>query len=227
MPGLFITGTDTGVGKTHVAAALVRHLTGRGMRVGVYKPAASGCRRVAGRWQSDDAVQLWEAAGRHGTLDAVCPQCFGAPLAPHVAAAAEGRVLDAALLRSGLAEWRERSDFVVVEGAGGLLSPLGDELVADLVHDLGYPLLVVAANRIGVVNQTLQTLLAAATYRGGWPVTGVVLNGVVPPESDPSTALNRRELELRCSVPIVAELGWQQFAWEETEADEFFAGLGS
>src|SRR5690349_2937295 len=100
--GLFSTGTDTEVGKTYAAALIVRALVDGGHRVGVYKPAASGCRVEAGRLVSEDALALWEAAGRPGTLDEVCPQRFAAPLAPHLAAEAEGRSLDAALLRAGL-----------------------------------------------------------------------------------------------------------------------------
>src|SRR3569832_2008925 len=101
-PGLFITGTDTDVGKTHVACGIVRRLRGRGLRVGVYKPAASGCRTVAGDLVSDDALALWEAADRPGCLEDVCPHRFAAPLAPHLAAQAEGRQIDRHLLRSGL-----------------------------------------------------------------------------------------------------------------------------
>ena len=109
IPGLFITGTDTGVGKTYVAALVARSLAACGRRVGVYKPAASGCGRDAqGRLDSEDAAILWEAAGRPGDLDHVCPQRFAAPLAPHLAARAEGRQIDAGLLRSGLDYWRSR-----------------------------------------------------------------------------------------------------------------------
>ncbi|MBL9080470.1 MAG: dethiobiotin synthase, partial [Planctomycetales bacterium] len=126
--GLFVTGTDTGIGKTHVAAMIARALVAQGKRVGVYKPAASGCTRDAdGNLTSDDAVQLWEAAGRPGDLEHVCPQRFAAPLAPHLAARAEGRELDFDQLRWGLDYWRPRSDVVVVEGAGGLFSPLSDD----------------------------------------------------------------------------------------------------
>src|SRR5688572_27332873 len=100
--GLFITGTDTGVGKTYVAALIAGALVTAGRTVGVYKPTASGCRREGGELISDDAVALWEAAGRPGELERACPQRFAAPLAPHLAARAEGREVDAALLRSGL-----------------------------------------------------------------------------------------------------------------------------
>src|SRR4051794_643900 len=111
-PGLFITGTDTGVGKTYVAAMIARSLVGAGYNVGVYKPVASGCREEAGQFVSDDAVALCRAADALGELERVCPQRFAAPLAPHLAARAEDRQLDADLLRDGVEYWRERSDVV-------------------------------------------------------------------------------------------------------------------
>src|SRR6266567_328670 len=124
--GLFVVGTDTAVGKTFVAARIAAALARAGVRVGVYKPAASGCRRVGKLLVSDDAVALWDAAGRPGELKAVCPQRFAAPLAPHLAAKAERKQIDSKLLRRGLDYWRRRSEIVIVEGAGGLMSPIGD-----------------------------------------------------------------------------------------------------
>ena len=117
-------GTNTGVGKTYVAALIARQLTAEGKSVGVYKPAASGCRRVGGRLVSDDAAALWEAAGRPGSLENVCPQLFEAPLAPHLAARAEGRELDAERLRRGIEFWRRAE--LTRRGPGGLIRPLGD-----------------------------------------------------------------------------------------------------
>src|SRR5262245_31815150 len=92
--GFFVTGTDTGVDKTHVAAMMARALLAAGKRVGVYKPVASGCRNVEGELVCDDALALWEAAGRPGELSRVCPQRFVPALAPHLAARAEGREVD-------------------------------------------------------------------------------------------------------------------------------------
>ena len=147
---MFITGTDTDVGKTYVAALIARSLVAAGHRVGVYKPVASGCRAEHSDLVSDDAPALWEAAGRPGELEHVCPQRFTAPLAPPAAARAEGRLIDADLLRSGLDYWSLRSDIVLVEGVGGLMSPLDDErYVADLAYDFGFPLVVVARNALG------------------------------------------------------------------------------
>src|SRR6478672_12727722 len=177
MNGFFITGTGTGVGKTYVGALIARTLSDAGRRVGVYKPVASGCEMRGGELVSPDAVALWEAAGRPATLQQVCPQRFAAPLAPHLAARAEGRQVDSKLLRRGIEFWRTTSDVVIVEGAGGLMSPISDEdYNADLVAAFGFPLLVVAANVLGTINATLQTLITARTFRDGLHVAGVVLN---------------------------------------------------
>jgi dethiobiotin synthetase len=206
--GLFVVGTDTAVGKTFVSARIVAALSRAGVKVGVYKPAASGCRRVGRALVSDDAVALWEAAGRRGELKAVCPQRFAAPLAPHLAAKEERKEIDSQLLRRGIDYWRRRSDIIVVEGAGGLMSPVGDgEYVADLAADFGFPLVVVAPNRIGTINSTLLTLIAAAARDKPLPVAGIVLNDVLPPEvADPAIRSNRLELELRCVPPVLTHL---------------------
>ena len=178
--------------------------------MGVYKPAASGCRRVGEELVSDDAVALWEAAGRPGELDWVCPQRFEAPLAPHLAARAEGKQLDPELMQSGIERWRASFDIIVVEGAGGLMSPLGDNLyVADLARAMGFPLIVVASNALGVINQTLQTLIAAETFHDGLDVAGIVLNHPTHEPEDRSTASNRRELETHCRRPLLGEVAWR------------------
>ena len=205
-PGLFITGTDTGVGKTRVAAAIARALVAEGVKVGVYKPAASGCNRVKNKLVSEDAAVLWEAAGRRGDFARVCPQVFAAPLAPHLAAREEGKQLDEKLLRTGIDYWLARSDIVLVEGAGGLLSPLGERKhVADLARTFGFPLVVVAPNRIGMINQVLQTLLAAKAHN--LKVAGIVISDLLPPKSpDLSTRSNPEELARRSSVPLLARL---------------------
>ena len=201
-PGLFITGTDTGVGKTYLTALIARQLASQGLRVGVYKPAGSGC----DEGNATDSQYLWRAAGCPLTLEDVCPQEFSAPLAPHLAARAEQREVDVTLLRTGLEPWKDSSDIVLVEGVGGLMSPLSDDdYVADLIFEFGYPLIVVTPDRIGTINQTLQTLITAATFRGGLALAGVVLNQVEESE-DISRDTNWRELEQRCVPPVIARL---------------------
>ncbi len=205
--GLFITGTGTGVGKTYVAALVAKTLRSADKRVGVYKPVASGCELRDGNLQSPDAIALWEAAGRPGTLEQVCPQMFAALLAPHLAARAEGRRVDEGLLRTGLEFWRESCDVVLVEGAGGLMSPVSDDdYNADLADEFGYPLVVVAANVLGTINATLQTLIVADTFREGLEVAGIVLNSPHPLVGDPSVDSNADELVRRSAPPLLAEV---------------------
>ncbi len=208
--GLFITGTGTGVGKTYVAALIARALTSAGNRVGVYKPVASDCELRAGILQSADAIALWEAAGHPGTLEQVCPQRFAAPLAPHLAARAEGRAVDPQQLRSGLEFWRESCDIVLVEGAGGLMSPISDDdYNADLAEEFGYPLVVVAENVLGTINATLETLIVADTFRDGLAIAGIVLNSPRSTADDPSTDSNPDELARRCVPPLLANVAHQ------------------
>lgn len=202
---LFITGTGTGVGKTYVAALIARAVRKTGARVGVYKPVASGCELVDGKLTSPDAIALWQAAGQPGTLEQVCPQLFAAPLAPHLAARAEGRRVDADLLRRGIDCWRESSDFVIVEGAGGLMSPISDDdYNADLADEFGFPLIVVTTNELGTINGTLQTLITASTFRDGLTVAGIVVNSPRQSIDDPSVDSNVDELSRRCVPPLLA-----------------------
>jgi dethiobiotin synthetase len=221
LPGLFITGTSTEIGKTHVAAMIARALVADGRRVGVYKPAASGCRREGEAPTSDqlvaeDAVMLWEAAGRPRTLEDVCPQRFLAPLAPHRAAREEGRRVDAALLRSGLEPWLASSEIILVEGAGGLMSPLGDEdYNIDLAAEFGFPLVIVAANELGVINATLQTIITAQARAPQLPIAGVVLNKATRRAGDASLASNAEELRARCPVPLLVTLAYGDSTFSE------------
>lgn len=187
--GLFITGTDTSVGKTHVAAMIARSLAARGLKVGVYKPAASGGAAHGDSLVSQDAIELWEAAAH-----AVILRRFVRTCSPHrwlriwLPGRGEAARLAATAVR-GLDYWIEISDVVLVEGAGGLMSPVGDEeYIADLADEFGMPLVVVARNAVGAINQVLQTLIVAATFREGLSVAGVVLNTIDTVSDDPVAA---------------------------------------
>lgn len=205
--GLFVVGTDTEVGKTYVTAMIARRLVNDGQRVGVYKPVASGCVGQA----ADDGQQIWEAAGKPAALAQVCPQKFDAPLAPHLAAKLEHRQVDEDLLLEGLMAWKDQCNIVLVEGVGGLMSPVSENLYcADLADRFGYKLLVVVPNRLGCINQALQTLITAMAFRDGLEIAGVVLNDVDPESNDPSAASNLDELLARCQPPILAHLGHGQ-----------------
>jgi dethiobiotin synthetase len=178
--GLFVVGTDTDVGKTAVAAAILRGLAAEGRRVAAYKPVASGIGTAAE--PGGDPERLWEAAGRSGAIADVCPQCFSAPLSPPRAARAAGRAVDEALLRSGLAAWQDH-ELVVVEGAGGLFSPLAAAtLGADLAREFGFPLVIVDAARLGAIGRSLAAVRAARA--AGLTVAACVLSQATPPRGD-------------------------------------------
>ena len=110
--GLFITGTDTEVGKTYVATLVVKSLVAAGHKVGVYKPAASDCVSDGNQLIAEDALALWDAAGRPLGIDQVCPQRFRAPIAPHLSAKSEGKQVDPELLRSGISAWADQLSLI-------------------------------------------------------------------------------------------------------------------
>jgi dethiobiotin synthetase len=213
--GLFITGTSTEVGKTQVAAMIARALVREGRKVGVYKPAASGCHDTREGRVSEDALALWEAAGRPDVLERVCRYMFLAPLAPHLAARLESCEVQPTELRSGIMSWRAISDIVLVEGSGGLMSPLSDVLYnIDLAVEFGYPLVIVAPNELGVINATLQTVITARAKAPQLRIAGVVLNQASRRENDASIASNAEELAARCDAPLLAivEHGAEEFS---------------
>ena len=212
-PGIFITGTDTDVGKTYVAALIAKQLHKQGVNVGVYKPAASGCTDNGDNMLfSEDADALWNAAGQPATVNHVCPQMFRAPLAPHLSARAEGKEIHRELLVQGIEYWQENSDFIIVEGAGGLMSPISDDdFVADLAYEFGFPLVVVVANKLGCINHTLQTLVTAAAYEDGISIAGIILNQLIPPTpDDQSLDSNPAEIERVCIPPVLATVDFEQ-----------------
>ena len=186
--GYFVTATDTGVGKTFVTAALAAAFRARGRDVAVFKPVQSGA--VADD-PSGDAV----------LLGADCVYAFSAPLAPLVAAHAEGRTIELEPILARAGELAREHDLLLVEGAGGLLVPLADDLdLADLAAALGLPLVIVARAGLGTVNHTLLTIEAARTR--GLDLAGVVLNG----KSDESTAENAALIEERSGVRVLAQV---------------------
>jgi dethiobiotin synthetase len=214
--GLFITGTDTEVGKTFVASLIAKQLVAAGKRVGVYKPVASDCVSDGKQLISEDAVNLWEAAGRPLSLEAVCPQRFQAALAPHLSARQSGRELDADLLRTGIEIWADECEVIIVEGAGGLMSPVtDDEFIADLALDLGYPAIVVSSNVIGAINQTLQTLITASCFRDGIEVAGVVLSDSRSFDGDISMESNREEIAKRSTKPVLTRLRYEHEEFDD------------
>ena len=176
---IFVTGTDTGVGKTIVAATLARLLRMKGISVGVMKPVTSGCHEESGLLVSGDARLLCQAAGTK-LCDDVAPYRLREAIAPADAARIDGVRIDFSHIKSAFERLAAAYHYVIVEGAGGLMVPLcGGLLVADLALELELPLLVVARPGLGTINHTVLTCYAARQL--GLQVAGVIINGM--PES--------------------------------------------
>jgi dethiobiotin synthetase len=212
IPGLFVVGTDTGVGKTRIAAMIARAMVGSGRVVGVLKPVATGASLSDEGWQSDDADALIAAIGGGlGTSD-VCPIAFAEPLAPPVAARRVGMPLMMSEVErttiAAIDAWQANrgAEVMVVEGVGGLLCPLAEgTTVADLAIRLDYPLVIVARRGLGTLNHTLLTVEAALAR--SLRVAGVVLNGAEPTRDALAEATNPTELARRLGpIPILADL---------------------
>lgn len=198
--GIFITGTDTGVGKTIVAATLARLLRMKGVNVGVMKPVTSGCREVSGQLVSEDALLLCEAAGITCTND-VAPYRLREPVAPSEAARLDGVRIDFAAIKKSFDYLSSLYDYLIVEGVGGVMVPLsGGFLVSDLVRELKLPLLVVARSGLGTINHTVLTCFASAQM--GLQVSGVIINGMpeYPGLADKSAS---HQIGALCGAPIL------------------------
>lgn len=175
--GLFVTGTDTGAGKTLVSSAILRALSRRGLRVAAFKPVETGCLDRDGERIGEDCVRLAAAANSGQAPADVAAALFLEPAAPLVAAEAEGRAVSRDEVLSRYAAIAQDADFVLVESAGGLLVPLADGWTTrDLARELGLPAVCVVASRLGCINHALLTL---EVLRGsGIPVAGWILNEV-------------------------------------------------
>lgn len=209
--GIFVTGTDTGVGKTIVAATLARLLRMNGVKVGVMKPVTSGCREENDELFSDDALLLCQAAGIPYSEDVV-PYRLREPLAPAEAAKSEGVRIDFSHIKEVYQRLATSYDYVIVEGAGGLMVPLsGGLLIADLAREIGLPLLVVARPGLGTINHTVLTCFAAQQM--GLRVAGVIVNGM-PDNPGPAEKSAPHHIGSLCGAPVLGI--WPQ----RNEADE-------
>jgi len=210
MKNYFITGTDTGVGKTLVAGGIAGTLKQAGKNVGVYKPFESGC----GSGQLEDAVFLKEMSGCPESLDRICPCRMKAPLAPGIAAEIEGVVPDMDRVQSLFRYMRETYQPVLVEGAGGIMVPVTDRLLtSDLIKMLGLPVIIVSRLSLGTINHTLLTVAYALSR--GIEIAGIVLNQVSR-ESGPAERTNPDVIRKFAKVPV---LGQVPFIPEEKRTD--------
>ena len=191
---ILITGTDTGAGKTYVSCLLGRAMREKGFSVRPLKPVESGCKPGAdGAPFPEDASFLRDSFGPELPLSAVCLYPLAAPVSPHLAAEAEGVAIDVGRIRSAIAAAAEASDLVLVEGAGGITVDIcAGYSFADLAKDALLPVLVVAQNRLGVLNHLCLTMHFLRS--GAIPVAGIVLNDATP---EPFPARDGNEGEVR------------------------------
>lgn len=231
---LFVTGTDTGVGKTQTTTVLLQQLQQLGFHPGAYKPVCSGAESdtppaaaQTPQYFWSDVRRLQQACSLPATDTDICPQRFLAPLAPNVAAAEEGRTVDDDLLSRGLDVWKTRCDLMLIEGAGGLYCPLSNKsTVLDLVRRLNCPAVVVAGNRLGVISHTRMTV--ELLRLSGCHVAGIILNEISPPAAaaeDLSKSSNARQLQTWLPRVPLLHLGWNghqlQSADPQQSADDW------
>ncbi len=198
--GVFITGTDTGVGKTFVSALLLKALLGRGVDAAYVKTAATGV--VDGH--CEDVSFVVKYGGASGDLNDLCPVLLKIPASPYASALAENTSVDLNAIMNAVARARSAHEFVVVEGVGGLLVPLTrDRMVSDLIAELGLPVLVVARPGLGTVNHTLLTLDKLKT--SGIPAMGFVTSGAFD-ATDPTIVSNPALIEQFSGVPFLGNV---------------------
>jgi dethiobiotin synthetase len=203
--GVFITGTDTGIGKTRVACALLRALRVEGICAAGMKPVASGCAPTARGLRNDDAEALRLAAARDDEYALVNPYALAEPIAPHLAAQLDGVEVELATIKKAYQKLADRADFVVVEGVGGWAVPLSPTLMQDdLVRALKLPVILVVAIKLGCINHAL--LSARAIDGDGCQFAGWIANMVEPNFS--AAAQTLMTLAERVSAPCLATLDW-------------------
>jgi dethiobiotin synthetase len=209
--GVFVTGTDTDVGKTWVAAGLTAALRTRGVKAVYFKPVQSGCPVEGGRLIPTDARLASWVAGLAEPLEVLTPIALRLALAPGVAAAQAGVEVPVEDIAAGLRDLAARYEFLVVEGAGGLYVPLigMDFLVLDLIRWLGLPLAVVAKSGLGTINHTVLTVKAAQA--AGIEVAGVILNRYpekpgLAAETNPGVIAALTGVDILGRLPEVADL---------------------
>lgn len=198
--GVFVTGTDTEVGKTLIGSGLLHAMGQRGLRTAGYKPIAAGCESTPEGWRNEDALALSAAATLELAYEAVNPVALADPIAPHLAAEREGRRLAAEPLIDGYRQLAAEADWVLMEGAGGWRVPLNEtQTLAALPAALGLPVILVVAIRLGCISHALLT--AEAIAADGLALAGWVAN--VPAAEDTTTGAQIESIRQRLGAPLL------------------------
>jgi len=199
--GIFVTATDTGIGKTVISAGLAMAIRSRGIRVGVMKPVATGCFGERERLISADAVYLFEAA-ENEYAPLTSPIRFRNPVAPSIASVYEQKEVDLDAIRGAFGELQKHYDFIIVEGIGGLLVPIKKNyLVANLIREFALPLVIVSNISLGAINHTLLTVDAALIR--GFKIKGIIFNRAPLVNYSLAEMTNPRVIHELTGIPIL------------------------
>ena len=216
---IFITGTDTNVGKTTITAALLLALQQQGQSVGMFKPVETGV--DAEHRDQSDTERLRRLLSPPPSFDSVCLYAFSPPLAPLAAARALGATIDLSLIRAQMDKLAQRSSHLLIEGAGGLLAPITPtDTMRDLVALLNIPCLIVGRTELGGVNHCLLTM--EALQHAGIPLIGIILNEPSSPRSKTVIAQQQQStvelIQEWSSVPVFGPIGFSRTVgtnWQE------------
>jgi dethiobiotin synthetase len=212
--GIFITATDTGVGKTYIASGIAAELRDRGVDIGVMKPAETGCSMLDGRLVPRDAKRLMKAASVKDPIALVNPYRFREPLAPSVAARFAGKKIEPDKIISAYRELSRRHDFMIVEGAGGIMVPLrGAYTYLDLAQALELPVLVAARPSLGTINHTLLTI--AALRERQLTISGIVINHAVKQKSGLAEKTNPEVIQRISGLKIVGTIPFGSYQFND------------
>lgn len=215
-PSFFITGTDTGVGKTRIACQILRQLREQGINAAGAKPIASGMEETNGQWLNEDIQAIQEATQRQFSLELVNQYRYESPVAPHIAAMDQGEEIDARAILDCFYRLVAQSDLVVVEGAGGLMTPLnGAQTLVDLIRLLNLPVVLVVAIRLGCINHALlsQRVLELA----GIPLLAWVAN--YPAAGAARDIAVEESLVGRLQAPLLGVVPWSSESMNTTTLD--------
>ena len=217
MKGLFITGTDTNVGKTYIACQIASALNKKNINVIPRKPVETGCDLINGVLQADDATLLLNASKSNVSIDDVCPYRFSPAISPQLAMQLSDRSISLNNLFTACINNTSEDDFLLVEGAGGFYSPIcSGALNADLASQLNLPIVLVTEDRVGAVNQTLLTINAIEKYELN--ILAVILNTT---HAKKQSDLSDNAAEIRALIPYPVFLT----PYNQTISDDFLSKL--
>ncbi len=203
--GVFITGSDTGVGKTVVTALIAMQLQQKGIDISVMKPVETGCTLTNGALVPGDGTWLKEILDLSDSMEHIVPVRYELPLAPMVASEIEDRPVNIQKIMSSVEYMQARRDYLIIEGIGGLRVPIKEDFfVSDLILALSLPVVVVSRVSIGTINHTLLTLESAASM--GIEVKGIILNHSDPPDNDIAEKTNPQIIARLCQTPVLGTI---------------------